>query len=296
MPDLELLTHTDLDGVGAAIVVLARHPRAQIHRCENGEVDGALIRLLERAGEAEVMIVDHGLGDRAAAAADLFVAAGGRLTLLDHHTSSLALEGRSWATIDTERCATQLAYEHVGSPSAYAEFCALVADHDLWLRRDPRAGRLATLLALLGTEAFMDRFARQPEVQFTAAEELLLDRSEVWREEYLAKKLEQAQVLELGQERWALCYAEQHQSELAERLMAELKVAATAIVNPGKRTVSLRGRSVDVSQRAQTQGGGGHARAAAFSFRGAPLELDLAGFELALAAALEPGPAPGAEL
>ena len=54
---------------------------------------------------------------------------------------------------------------------------------------------------------------------------------------------------------------------------------APAIVNPGKRTVSLRGRDVDVSRIAERFGGGGHARAAAFTFRGAALEADLARFE-----------------
>ena len=39
-------------------------------------------------------------------------------------------------------------------------------------------------------------------------------------------------------------------------------VAGTALLNPGKRTVSLRGRGVDVSTIAQRWGGGGHARAA----------------------------------
>jgi nanoRNase/pAp phosphatase (c-di-AMP/oligoRNAs hydrolase) len=64
--------------------------------------------------------------------------------------------------------------------------------------------------------------------------------------------------------------------------MVRFGVAATAIVNPSKRTVSLRGRAVDVAQIAERQGGGGHARAAAFSFRDRSPELDLERFETAL--------------
>ena len=44
-------------------------------------------------------------------------------------------------------------------------------------------------------------------------------------------------------------------------------------------TVSLRGRGVDVSGIAERYGGGGHARAAAFTFRASPLEEDLLGFD-----------------
>jgi len=79
-----------------------------------------------------------------------------------------------------------------------------------------------------------------------------------------------------------VCYAEQYQSDVAERLMSGLGAVATAVVNPAKRTVSLRGRGFDVSAVAQRQGGGGHARAAAFSFRSGELELDLERFESAL--------------
>ena len=93
---------------------------------------------------------------------------------------------------------------------------------------------------------------------------------------------------EIGGWRWAVCYAEQYQSDLAERLMNELGVVATAIVNPGRRTVSLRGRGVDVSGIAERFGGGGHARAAAFTFRGRPLEADLARFEDRLSEELAP--------
>jgi nanoRNase/pAp phosphatase (c-di-AMP/oligoRNAs hydrolase) len=64
--------------------------------------------------------------------------------------------------------------------------------------------------------------------------------------------------------------------------MTGLGVAATAIVNPARRTVSLRGRGVDVSAVAQRQGGGGHARAAAFSFRDGELEKELERFEAGL--------------
>jgi nanoRNase/pAp phosphatase (c-di-AMP/oligoRNAs hydrolase) len=46
--------------------------------------------------------------------------------------------------------------------------------------------------------------------------------------------------------------------------------------------VSLRGRDFDVSAVAQRQGGGGHARAAAFTFKGHELEKELERFEAAL--------------
>jgi oligoribonuclease NrnB/cAMP/cGMP phosphodiesterase (DHH superfamily) len=288
-----LLTHTDLDGVGCAIVFAGSRPgQGPVELVENGAIDGRVRETLASlAGEAaahEVIVADHGLDPETADAADRFVAAGGRFRLLDHHRSSLHLLGRPWATVDQDRSATGLLFDHLGRPAAFADFARLVEDHDLWRHADPRSARLATLLGLAGTERFLARFRDDPRVELREGERLLVDSEEARREDYLRRKVEQARVAVIGGQRWAVCYAEQYQSDLAERLMGELAVAATAIVNPGKRTVSMRGRGVDVSGVAQRYGGGGHARAAAFTFRDRPLEATLVEFERALDRSLEP--------
>jgi oligoribonuclease NrnB/cAMP/cGMP phosphodiesterase (DHH superfamily) len=279
-----LLTHTDLDGVGCAVVFAGARPgQGPIELVENGAIDGrvrdAIAARLGDAGGHVVLVTDHGIDAATADAADEFVAAGGRFVLLDHHRSSLSLNGRAWATVDPEHSAAGLLFDHLGRPAAFAEFARLVEDHDLWRHQDPRSARLAALLGLLGAERFQARFVEDPGVELREGERLLVDNEEARREDYLRRKVEQARVVEIDGRRWAICYAEQYQSDVAERLMTELGVVATAIVNPGKRTVSLRGRDVDVSGIAERFGGGGHARAAAFTFRGAPLEADLARFE-----------------
>jgi oligoribonuclease NrnB/cAMP/cGMP phosphodiesterase (DHH superfamily) len=286
-----LLTHTDLDGLGCAVVFAGSCPgHGPIELVENGTIDARVAdALAARASDAaahEVIVTDHGISPATADAADRFVAAGGRFILLDHHRSSVHLSGRRWAVVDQERSATGLLFDHLGRPSAFAEFVGLVEDHDLWRHRDPRSARLATLAALIGGDRFLARFREDPSVELREGERLLVDHEEGRRADYLGRKVAQARVVETGGRRWAVCYAEQYQSDLAERLMADLGVVATAIVNPGKRTVSLRGRGVDVSGVAQRFGGGGHARAAAFTFRGTPLEAELAAFERGLDAAL----------
>jgi uncharacterized protein len=288
-----LLTHTDLDGVGCAVVFSGVRPgEGPIDLVENGAIDERVREALTaRLGEAaghEVLVTDHGMDAATADAADEFVAAGGRFVLLDHHKSSLHLAGRAWATVDPDRSATGLLFDHLGRPPAYAEFARLVEDHDLWRHQDPRSARLAALVGLLGAERFLARFAGDPGVDLREGERLLVDNEEARRQDYLRRKVEQARVVEIDGRRWGLCYAEQYQSDLAERLMSELAVAATAIVNPGRRTVSLRGRGVDVSGIAERFGGGGHARAAAFTFRGAALESDLVRFEDHLSGELGP--------
>jgi oligoribonuclease NrnB/cAMP/cGMP phosphodiesterase (DHH superfamily) len=273
-----LLTHTDLDGVGCGVIFTGSRPgQGTVELVDNGSIDARVRTALEDS--AAILVTDHGVDAETAGRVDAYIARGGHFTLLDHHRSSQHLSGRVWATVDEARSATGLLFHHLGEPAAFAEFARLVEDHDLWLHRDPRSARLAALVGLLGHERFLARFSANPRVEFGEGEVLLLDNEDARREDYLAKKVEQARVFERAGVRWALCYAEQYQSDVAERLMTALGVAATAIVNPARRTVSLRGRDFDVSAVAQHQGGGGHARAAAFSFRDSELEKDLERFE-----------------
>jgi uncharacterized protein len=285
-----LLTHTDLDGVGCAVVMGGSRPDAGTELVENGAIDERVRAVLaDRLADApahEVVVADHAIDAVTADAADRFLAAGGRFVLLDHHRSSQHLAGRPWATVDEDHSATGLLFAHLGRPPAFAAFAGLVDDHDLWRHRDPRSARLASLLALIGSDRFLARFREDPDIELREGERLLVDGEEARREDYLRRKVEQARTAEIGGRRWAICYAEQYQSDLAERLMERLGAAATAIVNPGRRTVSLRGRGVDVSAIAERFGGGGHARAAAFTFRGSPLEAEMGVFERGLDLAL----------
>ena len=286
-----LLTHNDLDGIGCAVVFSVVLPGAgPIELVENGKIDGRVRALLEErmaeASDHEVLVTDHAVDPTTADLVESFIAAGGGFTLLDHHRSARTLARWSWATIDESRSATGLLFDHLGRPPALADFAAVVEDHDLWKHNDPRSRSLAALVGLIRHEKFLARFSSDPRVEFTEGELMLLENEDSRREEFLARKVEQARQVEIDGVHWAICYAEQYQSDLAQRLMNELNVAATAIVNAGKRTVSMRGRDVDVSPIAVRFGGGGHARAAAFTFRGRPLEVTLEAFETALDAGL----------
>ena len=292
MTELHLLTHTDLDGIGCAVLDAGwSEGHASIEPVENGAIDSRVRSLVREAdadpGAVQVLVTDHGVDASTAELVDGFVAGGGAFTLLDHHRSSRHLDGRGWATVDERHSATALLFEHLGRPPRFRGFTRLVEDHDLWRHADPRSARLASLLGLLGHDRFVTRFSADPDVEFREEELLLLEIEEGRRETYLRRKTEQAWVREIAGHAWALCYADQYQSDLAERLMSVLGVAGTALVNPGKRTVSLRGRGVDVSAIAQREGGGGHARAAAFTFAGSPLEVSLQAFEEALEQVLE---------
>jgi oligoribonuclease NrnB/cAMP/cGMP phosphodiesterase (DHH superfamily) len=279
-----LLTHTDLDGLGCAVIYIAATGRDDYRLVENGAVDAAVAEAL--AGSRDVLLTDHSITEAMVPAVQAFIASGGSFALLDHHKSALALDRFEWARVDLSHSAAWLLWEHVGRPAPVEEFAHLVEDHDLWVHSDPRSSQLAALLGLLGGERFLERFSRSPAVNFTAGELLLLEVEDRRRADYIDRKVEQADVVEAGGRRWALCFAESYRSELAEALLDRLEVEGSAIVNATKATVSLRSRTIDVAAIAERMGGGGHARSAAFAGQGKPLEAGLQQFRRDLAAVL----------
>jgi uncharacterized protein len=261
-----LLTHTDLDGIGCAVVW--RASTSEPYRIvENGEVDRAVAQALTEADE--VVLADHSIAEATVPLVEAHLAEGRRFRLLDHHKSALALARFPWATVDVSRSGTGLLFDYLGRPNRLRDFVELVEDHDLWRHRDPRSAKLAALHGLLGEERFMARFVADPRVTFSEAEELLLAVEAKRESDYIERKVAEAEVLEISGARWALVWAEAYRSNLAHALMERLDVGATAIVNANsdKVIVSLRGRDVDVALVAEAHGGGGHARAAAFSGR-----------------------------
>src|ERR1700694_187218 len=214
MVETLLLTHTDLDGVGCGVLFRGARPgQGTVELVDNGRIDARGRQA--RDGSPAILVTDHGVDAETADRVDEYIAAGGHFTLLDHHRSSQHLAVRQWATIDEERSATGLLFDHLGEPVAFAEFARLVEDHDLWRHSDPRSARLGTLVGLLGHERVLARFTADPRGEFAGGAILLLDNSDSRREDYLAKKLEQATVFERGGIRWAVCYAEQYQSDVA---------------------------------------------------------------------------------
>lgn len=280
-----LLTHTDLDGVGCAVVWTAA-TGAPYLIVENGEVDQAVAKALAEADE--VVLADHSIDEATVPLVEQHLAGGRQFRLLDHHKSALPLARFPWATIDVSRSGTGLLFDYVGRPERLREFAELVEDHDLWRHGDPRSAKLAALYGLLGEERFLARFVADPRVRFTEAEELLLAIEARREADYIERKVEEAEILEINGARWALVWAESYRSNLAHALIERLDVGATAIVNANsdKVIVSLRGRDVDVSLVAEAHGGGGHARAAAFSGRTAGIDEGRRILHDAIAAAL----------
>jgi len=144
--------------------------------------------------------------------------------------------------------------------TSYADFVDCVNDFDMWhLKRDDSL-KLNMLFTLLGIERFVKRFMANPSVSFEKEEHLLLEIESESLDKYLkqAEKYVQTYIDKSGL-KCGFIFAEKYNSELGNHLIKNLNFDYVIIVNPQRKKVSLRSRSsVDISQIATENGGGGH--------------------------------------
>src|SRR5207248_11460694 len=97
MTETLLLTHTDLDGAGCAVLFAGARPdQGRVELVDNGAI-GA--RGLAALGSGRAILVgDHGVSEGAAARGGGYIAGGGHFTPLDHHRSSGPPQSPGWAT------------------------------------------------------------------------------------------------------------------------------------------------------------------------------------------------------
>ncbi|HQS02140.1 MAG: hypothetical protein B7Y07_02065 [Halothiobacillus sp. 24-54-40] len=157
------ISHTDLDGYGAQFMLKAAG--IQTH-CFNADyrdipvvVDRVVEEILAKGEPAGILLTDLNLTLDQADQIDKRVKklkVPTTLQLLDHHATGAEVAAKyDWYYLDTERCATKLAYESVAAlmPEAKQAQYALRADFvdmgDRWLKDEPLFRKSLYLLGLV---------------------------------------------------------------------------------------------------------------------------------------------------
>lgn len=157
------LSHTDLDGYGAQFMLKASGLKAFFFNADYRDIplaiDQIVEQILEKGEPAALLITDLNLSLDQAEQIDkrlrkLKVPT--TLQLLDHHATGADCAAKfGWYHLDTERCATKLAYESVAHllPEAqraqYAERANFVDRADRWLKEEPQFRKALYLLGLV---------------------------------------------------------------------------------------------------------------------------------------------------
>lgn len=287
MGKVKLFTHTDLDGVGCAIVAFYAFGRenVDVEYCDYNNVDGRVAAFLDSGkvtDYSDVFITDISVNEAVAERLDALYEASDNVYLFDHHATAEWLNKYSWAFVEVRhrrgylRCGADIFMSEIfgicGDVETVAYFVRDVRRYDTWewktVYNDTHAKELNDLFHLIGRDRFIERFMANPSVDFTESERLLLDIESGRREAYMRRKLRDVTVREISGRKVGVVFAEQYVSELGNRIAEErTDIDCVALINP---SLSVSWRScpkdgvdrMDCGQFAQQFGGGGHKNAA----------------------------------
>jgi uncharacterized protein len=280
-----LFTHNDLDGVGCGILAkLAFGKEVNVQYLSISRLNHQVEVFLEEGNVNEnLMITDLSVNEDNEKRISAFVAAGGEVSLIDHHKSADHLNKHNWASVTVEQedgkltSATSLFYEYLiqqgflEQSKSKSEFVELVRQYDTWewdINKNFTAKRLNDLLFMITIEEFeekmISKLAADEPFRFDNIEKKLIQVEEKRVARYINRKKREVYQISIGDYLAGVVHAESNHSELGNELSKEFShLDYIAMIMVGGKRISLRTNreDVDVSEVASEFDGGGHRKA-----------------------------------
>ena len=270
--DVLVLADADADGLAAAAVVRAVEGEAAVLPSSPHDFDATLERIAAAVNEDVTVYVCDLVPDEVAEvepALEALTAAAVDVIWFDHHQWPPAVEeavreaGIDLTVGDGEReCTADVAVRSLPDvPDHLATLAAVVRDHDLWIKDDPRSDDLADLAYWIDAEAFVETILEHGVELPEEARELLAERREE-KQALIDLAVDRARLVEVNGWTVGVTYGRCSQNEVADALREEGADAAVIVKPAG--SASIRGsetfeRCHEVARQVR---GGGHPRAA----------------------------------
>lgn len=287
----KLFTHTDLDGVGCAIIAkLVYGDEIDISYCSYNDIDEK-VGLCNPDKYDHVDITDISIKELLAELIDKDYPT--QVSLFDHHATAKFLDKYSWVTIEEKNektglltCGTEIYFNHIGNYIEGIQRAALeslvrnVTNYDTWTWKTlGEAGviskRINDLLYIYGKEKFVnwaiDRLKTGSFPNFTKADEAILEARQNEIVKYIDKKdMQSYEYKDFNGRLFGVVFAENYISELGNALCEKHpEWCYIAIIDVGNKSVSYRTVKDDIDlgkDIASLYAGGGHAKAAGSEF------------------------------
>lgn len=287
---IKLFTHTDLDGIGCAILAKLAFGTevVDIEYCNYDDIDSKVEEYFNSGSEYECHITDISISNEFAYKINNSEK---KYQLLDHHPTALGLNKYEWCKVQVENEETHIKtsgtemYYHWLIDNGYLNrtytldrFVELIRNYDTW--RWSTLGdkgiickQVNDLLYLYGREKFIDWcFTEIYEDSFPWLYEsdlLVLEIEQNNIDNYINKKNEQMLIMSLCDKTCGVVFAEKYFSELGNKLcQMHPEIDFVAMIDM-RGTVSYRTIKDDIDlgkDVAKLFGGGGHAKAAGSTF------------------------------
>jgi oligoribonuclease NrnB/cAMP/cGMP phosphodiesterase (DHH superfamily) len=210
---VKLFTHTDLDGVGCAIVAKNAFKDVDVEYCDYNEINHKVLAFLENDKPTDydrIFITDISVNEEVAERLDLIYRGGvSKVQLVDHHATALWLAEKypMWCEVRVEETnmfkdldmtldgktrdtvlssGTSLFYKFLRNKNIpkmeknenLKSFAETVRRYDCWewfnVYNNDHPKKLNDLLYIIGREKFIDRFSKNPTPKFNELEETIL--------------------------------------------------------------------------------------------------------------------------
>lgn len=289
---IKLFTHTDLDGIGCAILAkLAFQDEVDIEYCNYDEINEKILNYINNNdNKVSIYITDISVNEEVAKTLDKR----GNIQLLDHHPTALELNKYSWCRVMVEdlngikTSGTKMFYHWLGMNGCFSDelennkslgkFVELVRDYDTW--RWSELGdegilckQVNDLLYLYGREKFISwcvsRICCSDSFSLDDTDKLLWDIKQEEIDDYVEEKDKQLFTFPMCGWIAGFVFAEKYFSELGNRLCKmHPEIDFVAMIDMDG-TVSYRTirEDLDLGKGIAKQfGGGGHPKAAGSQF------------------------------
>lgn len=303
---IKIFTHTDLDGVGCAIIAYLAFGKenVDVEYCNYDDVDDKVEAFMENEdlyrSYDSIFITDISVSDQVASMIDCLDKAERTVRLFDHHGTALRLDNYFWCTIyeyldAVKTSGTELFYLYLRNnlsltygqttQNKISRFVSILRDYDTWRWKELGEDGLVSkqmndLFHIYGRDKFIElamrriMFGTSPLHQdewFSETDLLLLEQKQKDIDIYVDQKEKQIAVkTDQWGNTYGVIFAERYFSELGNRLCEiHPELAYIAMIDISRGRVSYRTIRDDINlgtDIAHNYGGGGHPKAAGSTF------------------------------
>ena len=288
---IHLFTHTDLDGVGCAILArLAFKNNFEITYCDYKDINEKISDFIKNPPEQGMcLMTDISINEDLAKKIDEIEESDITYKLLDHHPTAMNLSKYFWCDVKImnesgiKTCGTELFYEwllyfnFLEENKTIRKFVDIVRDYDTW--RWAELGDKGTvckkvndLYYLYGKDRFInwciEGINENTFPEFKEMETFILQMKQDEIDRYVEEKNKTLFCKEIQNYQCGIVFADHNFSELGNRLAKMHQELDIIIMIDMDGTVSYRTVKEDVNlgEFAKAYGGGGHPKAAGSQF------------------------------
>lgn len=289
---IKLFTHTDLDGVGCAVLakLVFGYKKLEIEYCNYDEINEKVKHyILNDIEKNDVCyITDISITEDLA---EYINENNLNFYLFDHHQTALDLNKYDWCTVKIEdkftnykTCGTELYYNWLAESGCLNKnvvldkFVEVIRDYDTWRwstigENGIISKQINDLFYLYGRDAFIDWcMLKIYDCEFpllSKSDKLLLDLKQKEIDDYIETKDKTMFITTMGNHTFGVVFAERFFSELGNKLcIRHPEIDYVAMINMDG-TVSYRTIKDDINlgiDVAKLYGGGGHPKSAGSQF------------------------------